>query len=182
MDSKKFQEVLAENAELAFSDFGLLKIMESPIEKLFATAFWSRYDWRASSELGLFGSVDVLKRYAGHIDPAIAWSPQVAVGSFRVDFMFCQSIVGDRPVLVAVECDGHEFHEKTKQQAARDKARDRKLAAHGIRVLRFTGSEIYRDANACADEVFRLLNDEWSSGVERLVASVATKTEDEAAE
>ena len=46
--------------------------------------------------------------------------------------------------LIAVECDGHEFHEKTKQQAARDKARDRD---------RFTGSEIWKDPGACADEV-----------------------------
>ena len=43
---------------------------------------------------------------------------------------------------VVVECDGHGFHEKTKEQARRDKARDRDLHAMGCPVIRFTGSEL----------------------------------------
>lgn len=54
---------------------------------------------------------------------------------------------------IAVECDGHEFHERTKEQARHDRSRDRTLAAAGWTVLRFTGSEIHRDAVACAREV-----------------------------
>ena len=56
------------------------------------------------------------------------------------------------PPLV-VECDGHEFHERTKEQAQRDKSRDREIMAAGFRTLRFTGSEIYRNAEKCALEV-----------------------------
>jgi very-short-patch-repair endonuclease len=51
-----------------------------------------------------------------------------------------------------VECDGHDFHERTKEQAASDKARDRALQALGMRVLRFTGSEIWSDPLVCARE------------------------------
>lgn len=54
---------------------------------------------------------------------------------------------------VAVECDGHDFHERTKEQAAHDRSRDRALTRHGWTVLRFTGSEINRDARRCAQEV-----------------------------
>lgn len=44
-----------------------------------------------------------------------------------------------------VELDGHDFHERTKEQASRDKKRDRDLAAIGLPVIRFTGSDIYKD-------------------------------------
>ncbi len=54
-----------------------------------------------------------------------------------------------------LECDGHDFHEKTKEQAAKDKRRDRELQHLGYRVFRFTGSEIHNDAIACAIEAFK---------------------------
>lgn len=58
---------------------------------------------------------------------------------------------------VLVECDGHEFHERTKAQVARDKKRDRDLATAGWTTLRFTGSEIYADPLKCASEVVEYL-------------------------
>ena len=54
---------------------------------------------------------------------------------------------------LAVEVDGHEFHEKTKQQARRDKQRDRDIARAGYTILRFTGSEVYADPFKVADEI-----------------------------
>lgn len=55
---------------------------------------------------------------------------------------------------VIVECDGHEFHERTKHQAQRDRSRDRELQRSGYRVFRFTGSELFKDPFACAKESF----------------------------
>lgn len=63
---------------------------------------------------------------------------------------------------VAIECDGHDFHEKTKEQAARDKQRDRDLQSIGWAVARFTGSEIFKNAPAAAEQVRRMV---W--GIER---------------
>jgi very-short-patch-repair endonuclease len=64
-----------------------------------------------------------------------------------------------------VECDGHDFHERTKEQAQRDKSRDRYLQANGWRVLRFTGSEIHRTPEKCADEIASIIQndmiDDW---------------------
>lgn len=57
----------------------------------------------------------------------------------------------------AVECDGHDYHERTKEQAARDRRKDRNLARNGITVIRFTGSEIYRDPIGCAVEVEKII-------------------------
>lgn len=51
-----------------------------------------------------------------------------------------------------VELDGHQFHEKTPEQAEHDRKRDRWFAARGLRVIRFTGREVWRDATACATE------------------------------
>ncbi len=59
----------------------------------------------------------------------------------------------ERWARLIVECDGHDFHERTKQQAARDRRRDRMSQFEGTPVLRFTGSEIWRDPWACAMEV-----------------------------
>lgn len=53
---------------------------------------------------------------------------------------------------ICVEVDGHEFHERTKEQARYDRRRDRCLTLDGWRVLRFTGSEVWCDADACAAE------------------------------
>ena len=74
---------------------------------------------------------------------------QVPIGRYRVDFLVFA--LGD-PYGVIVEVDGHEFHEKTKEQAEHDKKRDRYLTGEGYRVLRFTGREVWRDPHACADE------------------------------
>lgn len=71
---------------------------------------------------------------------------------YRADFLV-EVVANDKEVNVVVECDGHDFHEKTKEQAARDKARDRDMQAAGYLVLRFTGSEIYKSVEMCAEQV-----------------------------
>ncbi|MBE7157819.1 MAG: DUF559 domain-containing protein [Rhodospirillales bacterium] len=60
---------------------------------------------------------------------------------------------------LVVECDGHEFHERTKEQAARDKQRDRFLFNAEYPVMRFTGSEIVAGPLRCAQSIM-----EWVFG------------------
>jgi len=74
-------------------------------------------------------------------------------GRYRADF----TVTTAEGAKVVVECDGHDFHEKTKEQAARDKKRDRDMQLDGWKVLRFTGSEIWRGAEGCAKDVARAL-------------------------
>ncbi|WP_421662298.1 DUF559 domain-containing protein [Lysinibacillus telephonicus] len=57
----------------------------------------------------------------------------------------------------AVECDGHEFHEKTKEQVRSDRFRERCLMKEGYTVVRFAGSEIFDDAQKCALEVWEII-------------------------
>ena len=70
--------------------------------------------------------------------------PQIRFGRFTVDFL-----VRENGSTFAVEADGATFHE-----AGRDSRRDAALRDLGITdVIRFTGSEIYRDADRCAARV-----------------------------
>ncbi len=57
-------------------------------------------------------------------------------------------------VKFAVELDGHEYHDRTKEQARGDKSRDRLLTAAGWKPLRFTGAEVHANPGRCAHEVF----------------------------
>ena len=62
-----------------------------------------------------------------------------------------------------VEVDGHDFHERTKQQASYDRRRDRELTLEGFRVIRFTGSEVYNHPYECAEDIDFQINDLASS-------------------
>ncbi|WP_431858685.1 endonuclease domain-containing protein [Azospirillum sp.] len=84
---------------------------------------------------------------------------QAVIGQHRVDFLVVGHLNPLNPMsnFVVVECDGHDFHEKTKEQAKRDKRRDRDLQKQGYSVLRFTGSEIFIDPEGCVREIFEHL-------------------------
>ncbi|MEK5038813.1 endonuclease domain-containing protein [Sporosarcina sp. FSL K6-3457] len=56
-----------------------------------------------------------------------------------------------------IECDGHDFHEKTKEQVRKDKQRERRLMRLGYRVIRFSGSEIFEDPDESALEVWEIV-------------------------
>lgn len=76
--------------------------------------------------------------------------PQYSVGNYRLDFAIPE-------IRFCVELDGHDAH-KSKEQRTHDASRDRWLELNGWRVVRFTGSEIFRDAKKCVDEATRFLS------------------------
>lgn len=94
-------------------------------------------------------------------ETTVVFQPQVVDGHYRIDFV-ARVTFNARHALIAIECDGHEFHERTKQQAARDRARDRYLVRKGYKVLRFTGSEIYADAGKCVAEIADIIRQTFS--------------------
>ena len=77
---------------------------------------------------------------------------EVPVGPYWADFGVLARAPGGTPTRSAIECDGHEFHQKTQQQATRDKARDRYFASVGVTTIRFTGLEILSNPIGCAHE------------------------------
>lgn len=119
----------------------LLGATESPIE-------------RAMVEQAHTHGYRVGKRPTG--SGTVAIRPQQRVGNYRADFVVAYAFHGAE-IDIAVECDGHDFHERTKAQAARDKRRDRFMTAQGYRLLRFTGAEIHASATRCAADVIGMV-------------------------
>lgn len=85
--------------------------------------------------------------------------PQVGFGLFTLDFVLVRIDVFEETTegIVVVECDGHDYHERTREQASRDKRKDRELQAEGLDIFRFSGSDICRDAAGCAKETLNHL-------------------------
>lgn len=132
---------------------------ESPIEKRLALAmtymdaplFFSESDRRPRVMPVAFAEQGFRSR---HPEEGVEVFPQHQLGDHRVDFLIVCLFEG-RPDLrfLVIECDGHDFHERTKEQARRDRRRDRSMLLGGHNVMRFTGSEIFADAEACAAEI-----------------------------
>lgn len=93
--------------------------------------------------------------------PTVAIASQVPFGRYRPDFTIFDDRTLQRRITI-IECDGHDFHERTKEQAQRDRSRDRWFTTQGVTVLRFTGSEIYRDPFKVADEIIDWLERPYS--------------------
>lgn len=115
-----------------------------------------------------------------------AFSTQHEFAPFRLDFAF---VAADGRKL-AVEVDGHDFHDRTVDQATWDRKRDRYLALGNWRVVRFTGTEVHRGAFTCASEILAHLEHlSVSESRAKLATSIAQtmlrlvkKTEEKAAE
>jgi very-short-patch-repair endonuclease len=78
----------------------------------------------------------------------------VAGSTYRIDFVVTWP---EQKQKLAIEIDGHEFHEKTKQQAARDRARERSIVREGYTIMRYTGSEVFANPRKCVQEVASLI-------------------------
>lgn len=135
---------------------------DTEIEKLFVAAMLAYEKWGDPSiDLRLPRTEEDERKYFDdaakrHI---IVMRPQAQVGEWRVDFLihaFAWKRDGtpDRWRKLIVECDGHDFHERTKEQAAKDRGRDRLVQMDGIEIFRFTGSELWRDPWGCAKQVY----------------------------
>lgn len=89
--------------------------------------------------------------------------PQALVDRYKVDVLLLLGPsqegrhIKEIIIPLAVECDGHEWHERTRQQAASDRARDRHLLLRGVTTIRFTGSDIHHDDLGCATECVDVL-------------------------
>lgn len=90
------------------------------------------------------------------------WIPQCDVEdnnkTYRVDFMltlefFSEDYSNRSSVDIVIECDGYEFHQKTKQQVKHDNEREMRIKLLGYDVLRFSGTQIYENPMKCANDI-----------------------------
>jgi len=75
--------------------------------------------------------------------------PQCSIGPYRADFLILFEM-NDAKGRVIIECDGHKWHTSSKYQVAYDRKRDRWFQANGFKVFRFTGHEIFNNAQHLA--------------------------------
>jgi len=75
----------------------------------------------------------------------IKFETRKSIGQYRVDFFFPQANL-------IVEADGYEYH-STKKQREKDFERQVTLMKKGYMVLRFTGSQIYKDPIHCVNQI-----------------------------
>jgi very-short-patch-repair endonuclease len=79
--------------------------------------------------------------------------------------IFIPGLGPSRPIVV-VECDGHQFHERTVEQASKDRKRMRILQRLGIPVYPFTGTDVVRTSEESAREIAEFI-DARVNGMER---------------
>ena len=154
-----------------------LNICESPIEQMFLVGIIQHWyptypvneeeSLRFHSRLTNFISLDFVSEVFVeiHLQQEIGLDTKV----FRVDLLL--EVAGScfvpvsadcwqrdqRNLRIVVEVDGHQYHERTREQARRDKSRDRLFSKHGYIVVRYTGSEIFREVYRAVQELAELI-------------------------
>jgi len=76
--------------------------------------------------------------------------PQKPAGGYRIDLAVY-------PHRLAIEIDGHDYHERTKDQATRGKRHARDLQLLNWTVLPYTGSDVWNDLFGCCQDVNRFI-------------------------
>lgn len=79
---------------------------------------------------------------------------------FIPDFLFTYFIANNKLIYlenpIIIECDGFEFH-STREQLNHDTIRENTLKMAGYSVIRFTGSQIYREPYHCVIQTLKFL-------------------------
>lgn len=111
----------------------------------------------------------------------IPLKPQYKIGGYRVDFLVeTMAYFVNSPInytseeldqisktlpRYVVELDGHDFHEKTKQQVEHDKKRQRFITSSGYTVYRFSGSEVFKDCYRCVYDIIRMAEKDLKTAI-----------------
>lgn len=76
---------------------------------------------------------------------------------YRVDFFIPVIYKNQENKCFIVECDGYDFHQKTKEQVQHDNEREYDLKMAGYEVLRFSGTQIYNNPLKCAEDAYNYI-------------------------
>ena len=137
-----------ENPCIPFMVAGMInEYCESPIEQIFYLAF----------------TYESFKRNGGYILLAQE-EIETQSGKYRADFLFSTSentspyVEFEEEYNLVIECDGHDFHEKTKEQVRKNNERDMAIKSAGYDIIHFSGSQIYREPLKCAKQAVNYIS------------------------
>ncbi len=85
-------------------------------------------------------------------EPKLTLVPQYQLNRFRYDF----AILAGEALILAIECDGKDFH-SSEAQRANDAAKDALIYSMGANIRRFTGSNIFRHDENCVASIMLYL-------------------------
>lgn len=125
------------------------------------SASWAIGTFKLSSPLEVIFYVwwEALKRPASFMGQIfnLFGQEQIAIGerSYRMDFVIRPLPEVSGFPRIGIELDGHDFHERTKEQVTYRNARDRDLQSAGVRVLHYSGSELMRNPLASVANAYQ---------------------------
>lgn len=133
--------------------FNISRECESPIEQLFDFA-WQIHCFEKD------GKCD-----SPYIELSHQHNIQTNKGKYRADFYFDSDYPsgetshhrGKNNLKLVIECDGHDFHEKTKEQVAKNNKRNLDLQMAGYEILHFSGSQVFENPLKCVKEVYEYI-------------------------
>lgn len=107
-------------------------------------------------ELTFYATYDILCHLNGYANYQLIPQYDVVFGSrkYILDFAYISN-----DFKLGIECDGHEFHEKTKEQVDYGNNRDYDLQKNGFQVLHFSGSQLYNEPIKCARKVIDFIKE-----------------------
>ena len=118
--------------------------IKSPIEQIFITAFDLYIAQEGKENIFLFSQAPI----------------EIGKKKYVADFLFeYDPYVNqyDTDVKIVIECDGYEFHQKTKEQVQHDNEREYDLKMAGYEVLRFSGTQIFNNPLKCAEDTYNYI-------------------------
>ena len=125
--------------------------IQSPIEQIFITAFDLYCEYFRDTKIYLFSQYEVKCKKKKYIIDF----------EFHSDDYLEHLLLGDNikndNFKLAIECDGYEFHQKTKEQVQHDNEREFDLKMEGYEVLRFSGTQIYNNPLKCAEDTYNYI-------------------------
>lgn len=122
----------------------LCEEIKSPIEQIFITAFELYIELLHKENIFLFSQKEI----------------KVNDKKYIVDFYFESDMYVnqfDTNKKIIIECDGHDFHQKTKEQVKYDNEREYDLKMAGYEIIRFSGSQIYNEPIKCAEDAYNYI-------------------------
>ena len=160
-DHREYMRWLLQFDQVALAKFNpMMMRCESPIERMFLSALLlesvhNAADVTADGYRIYDGRGDIASDLYVQVQPRLAIDGKSMRPDFGLGLRFFEK--ADAIHWLYVECDGHDYH-SSKSDLARDKGRDRLIASTDHHVIRFTGSEIWANASACAEEAVSIIH------------------------
>lgn len=96
-----------------------------------------------------FAATDNTRASAGGVSVEL----QARCGQYYID-----ALISDPFLSLAVEIDGIGFHQRAKEQVARDYLRERRIVLRGYPVIRFTAQEAFAGPDECWRQIDAILD------------------------